>query len=86
MPRLEITVAQTRAMMRGIWIWDILKEEHARFLDGLATKCEEKMSRIALVFQHQITNRAWLCTLLNSFQVVSHERIFISNIKASILK
>ena len=86
MARLEITVAQTRTMMRGIWIWDILKEEHARFLDELATECEEKMSKIALVFEHQITNRAWLCTFLNSFQIVSHERIFISNIKASILK
>lgn len=86
MPRLEITVAQIRAMMRGIWIWDILKEEHARFLDGLATECEEKMSRIVLVFEHQITSHAWLCTLLNGFQVVSHERIFISNIKVSILK
>lgn len=86
MARLEIPVAQTKETVRGIWIWDILKEEHERFLDGLDIKCEEKMSRIALVFQHQITNRAWLCTLPNSLQIVSRERIFISNIKASILK
>lgn len=34
MPRFEIVVAQTREVMRDIWIWDVLKEEHAGFLDG----------------------------------------------------
>lgn len=50
MPRFEIVVAQTREVMRDIWIWDVLKEEHAGFLDGpdMEWGGKNKMPRTAL--------------------------------------
>lgn len=37
-----MVVSQTREVMKGFWIWDILKEEIKGFLDGLNVKSKKR--------------------------------------------
>lgn len=81
-------VDQTRESMESIWIFDILKEEHARFPDGLHMEQEKNkdVKRCFSMLQYWITDYIWLCTLFYNFQFVSREQIFICNTIASVMK